>query len=348
MQPSYRSLYPSPGLLHQEYTTCQCISIALAVITLLGLLLVVGIGAAGYVKADPFIQLGLTQSIVMMASGTIFTIVGIGAIGYFLTRPPSGLCQSESTTESTKYKQLKQQWKERLNVADGHKGEYDLTDDRSGFDYNFVSDISLPTFGTYGSYGSTLIERPSLSVRLPPSQLPAFPQAIQELFKNEPRIELYVLVYPDHINKKGDRNLILHRMALPEFDISKHSWLESEIEMGIYGPQGIIEACQDEAIPFDSTKSLRAILHITGRCQTCISPNNCLFKVDPQALTSSFYTAAHFNGRAVAFYTVLLRTETAVEDFKKVENKLPDLIAFLQKPDFPFAREIKRLFAYYP
>lgn len=340
MNVTSRYLLRPIDLTPQKFTDCQQIGIAIAIIFTIGALLIIGIGVAGHLKVGSLAHLSKTHSIIMMGAGagTLFFIAGIGGIRYFMTRPLPVIRPPNSLK--------KNEW-DKLNVGRSHvENYYDLTGTNKQPSYNAGGDITLPTFGTYKSYSTTIITQPDLSVGLPATQLSAFPQRIQDLFKYDAEIELYVLIYSDNTNLSENRNLILHHMALHEFDPNQHSWLQCEAEIGIYDPQGIKRASQ-EAIPFESTKDFNVILHGTS-----VSPNNCIFKLDQTVSISSFYTAARFRNRNVAFYTVLLRDSDSPE-VRKINNaisqdKLSDCVHLLEQEGSPCAEEFKKLFAYYP
>lgn len=339
MNVTSKQLLPPIDLTPQKFTDCQQIGIAIAVICMIGALLVIGIGIAGYLKVESFTTFSKTRSLIMIGSGagTLLFIGGIGGIRYCMTQPPLLI----RTPNSLK----KNEWIAKLNVISPQGNYYDLTGANkvpTSIDGNH---IALPTFGTYPNYRQTLISRPNLTVRLPISQLSAFPQTIQDLFKYDYDIELYVLIYMDITNPSKERNLVLHHMALSDFNRSSHSWCQCDAEVGIYDPKGIKRARKD-GIPFGSTKNFKIIRH-----DNAVSPNNCRFEIEEGVPTSSFYTAARFRNRVVAFYSVLLHdnksSECQIINKAILKNKLSEGIQVLEQEGSPCAEEFKKLFAYY-
>ena len=121
--------------------------------------------------------------------------------------PNDSLVADQKLLEDTK---RAQEWQDRLELH---------SYDRSRL-YNIHSDEpiapssiwgqsvpALPAFGNYDNHYQYLTVAPAFGVRLPPSQLPGFPPAIQEMFKNAPDVEIYFLVYEELIDPSTIRNL---------------------------------------------------------------------------------------------------------------------------------------------
>lgn len=213
--------------------------------------------------------------------------------------------------------------------------------------------IALPTLGNYKKEYLDLPHRPALGVRLPSSQLPAFPQNIQNLFQADSEIELYFLIYDDSGAMGTQRNLVLHHMVLPEYDNQKSLWCP--IEIGIFESQGVEKPKNDINFLADNRLVCSHVhLHPDPDDPTlsAISPDNCILVPSPKAPVSSFYTAARFRGCAVAFYTLLIQNRQSPEGKTILEasQHKPFSVALqaLQAENSPCAAEVKKLFAYYP
>ena len=216
--------------------------------------------------------------------------------------------------------------------------------------------LALPTFGNYEHHFQDLIYRPVMAVCLPSSQLPAFPKEIQELFQAAPEIELYFLIYDDSRTQCTKRNLVLHDMVIPEYDAAqktKTNGLWYPIEVGLFAAQGVEKpADKKEMLAVGHLKTFHAHLHPCKKEGTAISPNTCILNLSPEAPLSSFYTAARFRGRSVAFYTLLIRNVQSPEGQliqKAIDLKpLSTTLQALQAENSPCSAEVQKLFSFYP
>lgn len=211
--------------------------------------------------------------------------------------------------------------------------------------------IALPTFGNYKSKYLDILHRPAMGVRLPLSQLRAFPQPIQDLFQTDPETELYFFIFDDSGAMNQQRNLVLHHMVIPEYD--NNAWMRCPIEVGIFECQGIEKPINHpDRLALNRLTRSHVHLHPDEAEPLAISPDNCIFVPSPKAPVSSFYTAARFRGRSVAFYTLLIR------DLRSPEGKmiqaalqhklLSAVLQALQLENSPSATQIKKLFTYCP
>lgn len=227
-----------------------------------------------------------------------------------------------------------------------------------------IESTALPMYGNYKAHYSDIIHRPMMAVRLPTSQLAAFPQAIQDLFQADPDIELYFFIYSDP-SQHTQRNLILHYMAMPEYDLKKKEQstvpglltttkkgLACNVEVGIYDPKGLADVPETrDSLAENTMKPLHAHFHPTKSYDICISPDNCIVNLAPDTAFSSFYTAARFRGRSIAFYTLLIKDLDSQEG-KLIQQatgqkNLTQSLDILKTAPSPCAADVQKLFAYY-
>lgn len=184
----------------------------------------------------------------------------------------------------------------------------------------------VPYVGNYDtSYAG--LSAPYIQWKLPPSQLAGFPEEMQRIFgwyANRDLLDLYFIGANDPGGKYLARNLVMHALALPEYDpmYPQPSFLPKDVyrnaggigtyvQMRIFEPQGIDPyPFKQDAIPFDSHGVAQFVnYHPGGYKGIDISPNNARFMIKEEAEYCSFYVGAVYRGRACAFFVVLTRTE---------------------------------------
>lgn len=184
----------------------------------------------------------------------------------------------------------------------------------------------VPYVGNYDtSYAS--LSAPYIQWKLPPSQLAGFPEEMQRIFgwyANRDLLDLYFIGANDPGGRYLARNLVMHALALPEYDpmypqpsflpkdvYSNAGGIGTYVQMRIFEPQGIDPyPLKKDAIPFDSNGVAQFVNYHPGRYNgVAISPNNARFMIKEEAEYCSFYVGAVYRGRACAFFVVLTRTE---------------------------------------
>lgn len=184
----------------------------------------------------------------------------------------------------------------------------------------------VPYVGNYDT-GYASFSAPYIQWKLPPSQLAGFPEEMQRIFgwyANRDLLDLYFIGANDPGGKYLARNLVMHALALPEYD-PKHpqpsilpkdvcfyaGGIGTFVQMRIFEPQGIDPYREKrDAIPFDSHGVAQFVNYHPGEYKGVdISPNNARFMIKEEAEYCSFYVGAVYRGRACAFFVVLTRTK---------------------------------------
>lgn len=185
----------------------------------------------------------------------------------------------------------------------------------------------VPCIGNYDNDYNGL-RAPYIQWRLPASQLFGFPEEMQKIFGSYAEKGLLDLYFIGADDTGGGhslaRNLVMHALALPEYDpsdpqprllpkgVGYHAGgLYTFVQMRIFEPEGIDPYPEEEnAIPFSSRgKSQPVIYHPGERGGLAISPNNARFIVQKKADYCSFYVGCVYRGKATAFYMILTRRE---------------------------------------
>ncbi len=263
-----------------------------------------------------------------------------------------------------------EEWEQKLNILPSNPNfcGYNLIDPTQPPAPNAKNGcISLPTFGNYKQGYRDITHRPAMAVRLTPTQLSAFPKQIQDIFQADPEIELYFLIFDDSGAMSKERNLVLHHMAIPEYDCNKQiqspvpglknagcEGFACPVGVGIFESRGVENIIKDTMLAHNHLKKTHVHLHPDKGVSMAISPDNSILVTSSKAPVSSFYTAARFRARSVAFYTLLVRdrrspegqTISILDAFQ--QKPLSAILQALQADNSPLAAEVKKLFAYYP
>lgn len=344
---------------HEEPINCKKIVVALAIIFSICALIVIAVGIAGYLHPESLNDLSKLHSITMMVVGSatlLLSIAGIGTLLYLNTHRKE---EVETLLPREPNPLTRENWENGLNlgyVSEFFPKEYNLTAPGQQVAPASYNSEALPTFGNY-PYPEGLIYAPCFGVRLPRSQLQGFPQDIQDLFKNCPNVELFFLIYNDNKDLTTRRNLVLHRMAHPTYNPDQKPVgyeLKCTAQVGLFAPKGIHGRNEEGTLPID--KGLRDFtvwMHKTSEASGYgTSPNNCVFEIQSGVSTCNFYTAAQFEGRSVAFYTLLIRDkksqEAALLQQAMEKEHLSASLEVLSQENSPCSADVKKLFAYYP
>lgn len=334
------------------------ISVALFTIFLICALIVTAVGVTGYLRPEA-LNISKMHSITIIVGGSILFFFLVSTL-LFLNTPHKEEIEEEPEIPLPKKPNplTPEEWGRTLNLeytwAAG-TNELNLIDpSKASAPKAFGGCRALPAFGNYPyKFCGAAFIYPNLSVRLPPSQLEGFPLPIQNLFKNRPNVELFFLIYSDDDDTTLPRNLVLHRMALSNPQKLTTQGIKCQAKVGLFDSKGIVALQGKNALPLDTgLREFTLHIHKTLASDFGISPNNCAFRIQPGVSTYSFYTAAQFAGRSVAFYTLLIRNsfskEAALLSEACNKSSLAESIAVLSQEGSPCAEDVTKLFAYYP
>lgn len=177
----------------------------------------------------------------------------------------------------------------------------------------------MPYIGKYGAAYPMAMN--ILAIRLPKSQLHAFPEKIRNQLTSypEPRLDLFFIIYNAAGLKQRDqaassgqpahlRNIIYHPIVFRDFPANESRI--ASVAMGIFNPRGLQEIPQAEAgIQFEGYSPKCVYFHPSGRDsggQVCISPNDARFAMTEDPISTFYSAAALPENRATAVFGVIL------------------------------------------
>jgi|GEM_PF-6714411 len=241
-----------------------------------------------------------------------------------------------------------------------------------------IGSPQLPLFGTYTRGGDSFTYLHDMSVRLPSSQLRAFPKELQRQFAKEGlsnKAECYFIVVNNTEKKQSEvRTMPLHPIIFADYaktepthlsqaakdhgvKIFHSSGIQVPVSMAMYG-KGVQKTHDKFAIPIDEDpKTFNLQVHGDPNQTPAISPQHAEFRIpegpEGPAVSSAYLGATWGEGehkRGIAIHAIFLNnTDIDMKHGKILENalKTPHIDAFLQslqENEFNLRDDVKRTF----